>query len=286
MPDPDGKTAFSGNGKQGSGFTWPILGGIAGGLAALALILVTTLAIGYFGLNYLNQRNERLAAVAVSETAAALATLATKTPLPPPTQAPSEAPPTFTPLPPSGTVLFSDDFSDEESGWGSFGDRDTYKDYIDGEYLIRIIDTQYVDWANPGLEFGDVQIEVDAYLVEGPVENGYGLLCAYENSDNFINATISSDGYYEIWEFSFGEWEKLSEEQSANTNIIRGAIGEVNHIRLDCIGNNIILFVNDVELTSVQLDRKLRPGDVGIYAEGFEEGPLEIRFDNFVVTQP
>jgi serine/threonine protein kinase len=273
--------------KPGS-FTWPVLGGIAGGLAALVVIAVVAVISALVAINLFNNRADARAATSSTQTVVAVAAQATRTPPPvtqtsEPTQTDVPAEPTSLPI--SGTILYEDDFADPDSGWDRYGDRDIQTDYVDGEYRIRLIDTDFVTWSTAHVTLGAVSIEVDAYLFEGTEENGYGLICALENDDNLFQGVVSSDGYFEVWQLAAGEWVKLSAEQSETSDVILGG-DAVNHIRMDCIGDTITLFANGELLTTITLSEALPEGDVGVYAEGFDEGPLEIRFDNFVVTQP
>ena len=58
-----------------------------------------------------------------------------------------------------------------------------------------------------------------------------------------------------------------------------------NHITAECIGNRLTLSANGTELFSVT-DDSHTSGDVGLIATTYEEGGIDIRFDNFLVTAP
>ncbi len=59
----------------------------------------------------------------------------------------------------------------------------------------------------------------------------------------------------------------------------------INHLQADCQGNTLRFYVNETPIALVQ-DFDFTNGDVGILAGTFEEGGLDVIFDDFVVTQP
>ena len=97
---------------------------------------------------------------------------------------------------PDPNILFQDDFSDTSSGWDRVNNSDSVTDYADGAYRIWVNKPQYDIWANPGKSFaGDVRIEVDASKKAGPDDNDFGVICRYEDINNFYFFHITSDGY-------------------------------------------------------------------------------------------
>ena len=183
-------------------------------------------------------------------------------------------------------VLFQDDFSGTGSGWDRYQDLEMFTDYENGAYRIQVFVPNYWSWANPGENFsGDIRVEVDAVMNSGPENNGFGIICHYQDVDNFAILMISSDGYAGIGErINGGEIELTSGElmvQSAAINL--GAVN--NNIRADCVGSTLTLFANGTQLVSASTS--LSGGDVGLFAtSAFGEGNVDILFDNFVVTRP
>lgn len=181
-------------------------------------------------------------------------------------------------------VLFRDDFSDPSSGWDRVNGEEGITDYQDGRYRI-LVNTANTDvWANPGLEFGDVIVEVNATKAGGPDDNDFGVICRYQDLNNFYFFLISSDGYYGIGRVVAGEQTLIGDNQLYPDDAIRQ--GEAtNHIRADCIGSSLTLHVNGVELAEVQ-DDTLTSGDVGLLAGTFDQPGTDILFDNFLVKKP
>lgn len=181
-------------------------------------------------------------------------------------------------------VLYSDDFSDPESGWDRVQADQGVTDYENGRYRIFVDQSQHDYWANPGQVFSDVQVEADATKVAGPDDNDFGLICRYQDTENFYAFLISSDGYYAIMKYSGGGSETLgSDGMLASDAVLQGAT--TNHLRADCVGDNLSLYANGELVHSVS-DSTFTSGDVGLIAGTFEETGTDIAFDDFVVLQP
>lgn len=185
---------------------------------------------------------------------------------------------------PTGEVLFKDDFSNTNSGWDQVSTGNGVTDYESGAYRIFVNDINTDTWANPGLTFGDVQIEVDATKSGGPNDNDFGVMCRAISSTQYYFFIISSDGYYGIGKVNGEQQEVLGAESMQPSEAIRQ--GEAtNHIRATCIGDELSLTVNDQLLFSVQ-DADFSSGDVGLIAGTFTEPGTDIFFDNFLVLKP
>jgi hypothetical protein len=190
---------------------------------------------------------------------------------------------TETELLPAG-VLFQDDFSDTSSGWDRVDVDEGVTDYADGVYRI-FVNTDSTDvWANPGLNFTDTIIEVEATKVGGPDDNDFGIICRYEDTNNFYSFIISSDGFYAIVRVEDGVQEIIGSEDMMPSDAIE--TGNVtNDIKVDCVGSTLTLYANGSQLLSVE-DTAFASGDVGLLAGTFDTPGTDIHFDNFVVRQP
>lgn len=183
-----------------------------------------------------------------------------------------------------GAVLFQDDFSRTSSGWDRYRDAVYRSDYQDGSFRFEVLAPDTDAWANPGLDFGDVRIEVDAMKAEGPDDNRFGILCRYQDPLNFYFFLISSDGYVGIGLRKEGRATLLS----ADTMLPRDAVlqGSVaNHLRADCSGSQLRLYVNGIGVAEAQASEWAR-GDVGLLTGTGVQPGVVIDFDNFSVLQP
>ena len=180
-------------------------------------------------------------------------------------------------------VEFSDDFSDVGSGWSCQRDGKTLTDYADGGYRISVDQPSLVTWSNPGKNFQDVTIEVDATKQAGSDENAFGVMCRYRDNENYYTLMIGSDGYAEIAVTIFDQTKRLVDGFfDADGVILPGE--ETNHIRAECIGNELSLYVND-ELIATATDDSFGEGDVGLVAGTYDTPGTDVVFDNFSAVE-
>ena len=182
------------------------------------------------------------------------------------------------------SILFQDDFSDTGSGWDSTTTDSALTDYASGAYRIWVNDTNSDYWANPGLSFTDVRIEVEATKVGGPDDNDLGVICRYQDTENFYFALVSSDGFAGIGKTKAGQQTLLTGDNLSPTDAINKGNSK-NTIRLDCLGSSLSLLVNGTQVITAT-DSDFAKGDVGLMAGTYDTPGTDIQFDNFVVRTP
>ncbi|MBE3067033.1 MAG: hypothetical protein IMZ73_06340, partial [Chloroflexi bacterium] len=184
-------------------------------------------------------------------------------------------------------ILFQDDFSNTNSGWDQAHTDIGSTDYENGGYRINIIQSDTYFFANPYQSFqNDVRIEVDATKIGGPDDNAFGVICRYQDVDNYYYFYISSDGYVGIGVDKAGTKTIISSSDgnlTSDSSVTQGAV--TNHLRADCIGNTLTLFVNGTQVATVT-DSTFTGGDVGLVAKTFSVGGTDIMFNNFFVYKP
>jgi len=187
----------------------------------------------------------------------------------------------------SSKTLFKDDFSNTGSGWDSVSDSSGVTDYYNGAYRIEVLTDGLSIWANPSKSFpSDVRVEVDATKNGGPDDNAFGVICRYQDNDNFYRFYVTSDGYIGIVKRQGGSATVISSADGKLQKvdgINQGAA--TNHIRGDCIGSTLTLYVNGTQVATAT-DTSFTSGDVGLIAQAFSTGGVDILFDNFTVTAP
>ena len=192
-----------------------------------------------------------------------------------------------TPAPQAQNAAFFDDFSHSSSGWTQVVNENGTIGYGKDYYHISVNQPGMLLLANPGKSFpGDVSIEVDARKISGSDDNYFGVLCHYQNPDNYYALMITSDGYAGIAMRQDGQdilispGLKFLKMDGINTG------NKVNHIRADCIGETLTLFANGKQV-SLAYNNNLSGGDTGLVVRsGRLEGSVDIRFNNFIVTVP
>ena len=185
---------------------------------------------------------------------------------------------------PAGGVLFKDNFEDPASGWLQGEDESGKTEYIDGSFRIFVNSEATWKLSIPRLYFTDVIIEVDATKISGPDDNDFGVICRYQDENNFYFFEISSDGYYSIGKFKDNQHQLIGMQQmQTSDNIHQGPA--TNRIQATCEQSSLSLSVNGQLLVSVE-DSDFSVGDVGLIAGTFGTPGTEILFDNFIVYKP
>jgi hypothetical protein len=187
---------------------------------------------------------------------------------------------------PQGDAYFQDDFSSAGSGWDRVEGSDGVTDYADGAYRIFSATPDYYMWATSGRSYpDDVRIEVDVVKKAGPDADVFGILCRYRDAKNFYILMISGDGQGGIAKRSSGgDLVMLSDDSlKSNPGIHTGLAA--NHLRADCVGSNLSLYVNDL-LVATAADGELSGGDAGLWLGAYDNPGSDLFFDNFLVRKP
>lgn len=185
----------------------------------------------------------------------------------------------------SGDILFEDDFSNPASGWFTAANEIGLAEYTsDGFFHIRINAPGYNFWSTPAKTFTNVIIEADSVKLSGPEINRIGLICRYQNPQNYYFFIISTDGYYGVGKVKDGVSTLLAQTQMERSPaVLPGAA--INHLRGECVGDTLIFYVNQKPLAIVA-DPDFSSGDVGLLVGTFDEAGIDVYFDNFIVAKP
>jgi hypothetical protein len=184
----------------------------------------------------------------------------------------------------SGAILFQDDFSDPNSGWDRYEDSTYVSDYFDGRYTIGVFAADMDAWANPGLDFGDVRMDVEARKDAGPDDNAFGLLCRYQDLQNFYFFLVSSDGYAGIGISKEGRRKLISGDTMLPSEaVVQGEA--TNNLRAECDEYALRLFVNGELVVEAQA-AEWSSGDVGLIAGTYASPGVVVSFDSFSVRNP
>lgn len=183
-----------------------------------------------------------------------------------------------------GDVLFQDDFSQTTGGWKVGASDHGLAEYNEGALRVLVSASDAVSLSVPQISFGDARIEVDAWKADGADDNQFGIVCRYRDLNNFYFLVISSDGYFGVGKFKDNQFTLLGMAEYQPSEVIQQSAA-VNHLRADCIGDTLTLYVNGQKLIEVQ-DKDFASGSVGVLAGAFQTPGVDVRFDNFTVTQP
>ncbi|MCJ7432241.1 MAG: DUF1080 domain-containing protein [Anaerolineales bacterium] len=185
-----------------------------------------------------------------------------------------------------GQILFQDDFSNPESGWTRQIGR-TVTNYIDGSYSVLVSEPNSIGFGLAFQNFGDVRMEVDTRKKAGSDDNDHGLICRESEDNGLYNYyffVISSQGFAAIGKTVKNEAQYLWSEKVQPAGLIKTDTA-INHLRADCKGSTLTLYVNGQQVASVN-DTAFTSGDVGLLARAWATAGTEILYDNFVVYKP
>jgi hypothetical protein len=181
-------------------------------------------------------------------------------------------------------VLFSDDFSDRNSGWPTIrNDQGGYSYQSDG-YHIYVNEIDAVFWAKTNREDDNVSSYVDARPVAESMNSYYGLLCRIQDDRNFYYFVIRSSGDYTIGKYKNAEFQSLFLEGWRQSDAINQG-SQANRLKAECMGNTLRFHVNDVMLAEVN-DTDFSSGFSGIVAAALDTQGFEVIFNNFLITKP
>lgn len=193
--------------------------------------------------------------------------------------------PTPSPVPqatPTMEVLFQDNFV-ATRGWYTF-DSDRYRmEYVSGKYHI------YNNILNAAVNsvriqnHGDIYLEVEAARESGPPNGYFGLVCRFQDDNNYYALVIGSDGSYGIIQMLGGSVQFISPPPRP-TEVIRGGFA-VNRIGGSCIGDRLTLYVNGVKMVEAS-DDSYSSGFIGLVVGTTSVPGLEVSFDNFIAKKP
>jgi serine/threonine-protein kinase len=210
---------------------------------------------------------------------------ASSTPTAPPTQV---VEPADTPAPTvevaGQTLPFSDDFSDPASGFGVKQDEDGRVGYVDGTLQIEIL-TPGIEWFSPheSVAEQDMVIEVEARRLNGPPGSEIGVVCRWQDEDDYTVAALRNDGMVSLWKKSAGvdvrllDWTAIPRSDDE--------AGSARALRLTCADSEIRFAVDGVEV-AVASDPFPTAGSLALMAGLLEPGQLQVAFDQLAVSHP
>ena len=194
---------------------------------------------------------------------------------------------TATPTPTSGNLPYSDDFSHPSGAWSQVKGKDAGNYYDDGGYRIYSQARKTRAILPAPLRAGryqDVTVEVDAKVLNSQTDFiASGVLCRAQDPDNYYSMLVSGDGFVAIFKRIDGHLHKIA---GGDRSELIGKNVVSPHIRGDCVGNSLTLYVDDQEVIEAE-DSAFRNGDAGLFVASFdpEVGP-KVLFDNFSVKKP
>lgn len=185
----------------------------------------------------------------------------------------------------TAVAAYTDSF--DAAGTWSVGSADGVSgDVAGGVYDLYVSADSGFFWTTGGQTFADGTYEVAVTAVEGPINNGYGMIFHANNETNdFYIFEISSDGY--VW---IGWCANACTEAQALINggwfqspAIQQGLNRQNFLRVVAEGPSMVFYVNGIEVGRLT-DPTLASGDIGLFVETLGEPGVRVQFDDFIFT--
>ncbi len=177
---------------------------------------------------------------------------------------------------------FSDDFRRDRGVWDMDSDDEVTRKIAAGTYRLLVATPNLLAWSNADVEFADFLLDLDTTHQGGPLDNEFGVVFRYVDEDNYYLFSISSDGYYRLRKQIDNEWETIFGWLPSEA--IEIGEGSDNHITILAEGAQLTFLVNDVLLEQIE-DDTFDFGGFGLAVGTFDEGDVEIAFDNLQVWE-
>jgi hypothetical protein len=203
-----------------------------------------------------------------------------------------EPSPTFEPSPTALPRFFTNEFDSSLAGWVILqaGNESIPDVSTENDSLLLQMDSPFT-WLyalyGPE-EYEDVRIDVQFQNRAGTPAS-IGLVCRYGDEQGWFEFNVSTDGTYNIL---YGKWltvgvaEYLPVTEDGSSTLIQPS-GATQTIGLLCEGDTLSLFVNDILLRRVDVERfELANGKVGIAVSSFENVPVLAGFDWVRISEP
>ena len=233
-----------------------------------------------------------------------------ETPLPPPVTAPSPQPTPMEVIEPTaepvlieepvaiwpegigqeldGTSL-KDDFSSNLFDWADSQDEIAHYSIEDGHFVIHVLQEDYTSWAYLPTEFDPTFIGFDAAVAPGQDIGAYGVMCHYQDEDNYYFVAIDpGNKEYSIGYQLGGEYYELLPEMVMDSFYLNDSPHAVNNIQVACDPDMITLYINNELEAQVSIETQYG-GWVTIFGETWDDmGPdgFKVLFDNLYAFIP
>lgn len=156
-----------------------------------------------------------------------------------------------------------------------------------GVYDFTVFTDNGIYWASADKRFGDGTYEVEATAIDGPEDNGFGMVFMVDDAaGSFYLFEISSDGY--VWigrceDNCQGSMVILVEGGWFESGAVNRGIGETNRLRVEANDGNLVFYVNNQEVGQA-FDNTFTQGNIGIAVETIGVGGVQVHFDNYSYT--
>jgi serine/threonine protein kinase len=186
--------------------------------------------------------------------------------------------------------FFESDFSRDDATLAYWEQNETGAErriVDDGEYILSntVAGIAMTALYDPTQTFADASITLEGNLDSSSEDpnSAYGIVFRYHDADNYNVFAVDGMGRYSIWVRENGVWIELravGENWTENDAI--NPLGESNILTVNISENNLVGYVNGIEIVTVE-DDTFADGGVGIYMATASGGSASAAIDRYVV---
>jgi hypothetical protein len=171
-----------------------------------------------------------------------------------------------------------DDFSDKKSGWEQVVSSEGSAGYFNDTYQITVTYPNTDIFTTFTKTFINSDVTVHVVRTAGGDDNNFGMICRFQDPENFYAGQIGSDGTAGIFKVENGKYQLLGNPYMIPAPAILGGSGK-NELRFECIENILTLSVNGA-VVDTQVDDSFKSGEIGLIA-GILSGDVGVfQFDD------
>lgn len=206
----------------------------------------------------------------------------------------------------AGKLLYAASFDSFLDEWELYEGRLSAQ-VEDGELHIGVNVTDSAPFSVASLYFGDFDLRAQAAAVNGPVNNGYGVIFRVQNPHTYYFFLISSDGYYRVQRAVDDEIKILSDW--IPSPLVKQGLNAENNLRVVARGDQFQFYINGEpvevcipdnpegistymdgcvggQMQATLIDDSIGAGQLGFVAMTLDEPGVEVGYDNMVVYGP
>lgn len=190
--------------------------------------------------------------------------------------------------------LFQETFSNTYRNWHQGTDEGESYDIRDGAYYVTRPADGLFSWSCAGADIGSGVLKVETRGISGTnIETGQVILFRYQDPQNFYGLFVPQDGLLEEFVMVDGEYIPLDCRKRnswgyctsrATSNLSYNYPPGSNTITIRMNEESFIIFLND-DLVLDFMDPRFPSGDICLGAFSSEDSPVEVAFDEVVVTR-
>lgn len=180
-----------------------------------------------------------------------------------------------------GRIILQDDFS-EGFEWDQYDSEAVRLVVEDGVYRGSTTGGQYIFGLN-NTSHNNVVIDIDAMMLSGELNNGYGVMCRADPANN-------GEGYYFLVGADGSATIRRGQDKQVKALVAwekHDAIKQgirLNQLRVFCVDDYLALYVNG-EFIMETRDNLYSSGHVGVAFVSLDGDEIAVEFDNLTVRE-